>query len=69
EKMKYALHYNITCMKELDCIEAEKAEAERMHIAAKVQAVVAKESAVIAKDSSFESFDWSSVDLRNSVIN
>ncbi|KAF3769219.1 hypothetical protein M406DRAFT_249582, partial [Cryphonectria parasitica EP155] len=68
EKMKYALYYNITCIKKLDCMEAEKAEAERVCVAAEVQAVVAEESAIAARDSFFEGFNWNFVDLRDSVI-
>ncbi|KAF3770613.1 hypothetical protein M406DRAFT_245447, partial [Cryphonectria parasitica EP155] len=68
EKMKYALHCSITCMKELNHMKAKKAEAERIYIAAEVQAVVAEKSAVVTGDSSFEGFDWNSVDLGDSVV-
>ncbi|KAF3768386.1 hypothetical protein M406DRAFT_250815, partial [Cryphonectria parasitica EP155] len=68
EKMKHALRCGITRVEELDRVKAEKAEAERVRIAAEVQAVVAEESAVVARDSSFEGFDWNSVDLGSSVV-
>ncbi|KAF3771426.1 hypothetical protein M406DRAFT_248350, partial [Cryphonectria parasitica EP155] len=68
EKMKYALRCSITCMKKLNYMKAEEAEAERVCIAAEVQAVVAEESAVVAEDSFFESFDWNFVDLGGSVV-
>ncbi|KAF3763099.1 hypothetical protein M406DRAFT_323008 [Cryphonectria parasitica EP155] len=68
EKMKRALRRGITRVEELDRVEAEEAEAERVRVAAEVQAVVAEESAVVVGDPSFESFDWNSVDVGNSVV-
>ncbi|KAF3764036.1 hypothetical protein M406DRAFT_323417, partial [Cryphonectria parasitica EP155] len=65
--MSRAIRRGFKNLEELEKEEAEEAEAERVRIAAEVQAVVAEESAVIVGDSSFEGFDWNSVNLRNSV--
>ncbi|KAF3768405.1 hypothetical protein M406DRAFT_320858 [Cryphonectria parasitica EP155] len=68
ERISWAIHRGLKNLEELEKEEAEEAEAERVRVAAEVQAVVAEESAVVAGDSSLEGFDWNSVDLRDSVV-
>lgn len=69
EKMMRAVSRGIDNLAELERVEKEEeAEAERVRLAAEVQAVVSEESVATASDPLFEGFDWNSVDVGNAVV-